>query len=90
MKKNKQRALKNLQDNIDFSSNMISEVSSKYLYDFDFEALNTPLSKFLEDKNIKAIEIFEKTQKDAVVSIGEKKHYIKLLKKILYGRMESF
>jgi len=79
--KNKQRVLKNLQENIDFSSNMIAEVSAKYLYDFDFEALNTPLIKFLEDKNIKAIEVYEKTQKKPVVSIGKKQEQYKVVKK---------
>lgn len=79
--KNKQRVLKNLQENIDFSSNMIAEVSAKYLYDFDFEALNAPLIKFLEDKNIKAIEVYEKTQKKPVVSIGKKQEQYKVVKK---------
>ncbi len=79
--KNKKAILRNLEQNIAFTSNMIVEVSSKYLYDYDFEALENPLTQFLKHDYIKRIAIIEKIEKKSVAVIGEMDPKYKLLQK---------
>lgn len=79
--KNKKTVLQNLEKNIQFTSNMIVEVSSKYVYDYDFEALEKPLTQFLKHEYIKRIAIIEKIEKKPVAVVGEANPKYKLLQK---------
>ncbi len=79
--KNRDSVLINQQKEIAFIASMAVEISVNYLYDFDFEALETPLLKLLSYEAIKAIEVYEGKQEKPVVALGKQEKNYKTIKK---------
>lgn len=89
--KDKNDRLEYEKQNIEFLAKMISKISAQYVYDFDIENISLSLEEFLTVNNIKAIEVFEKSNneifsalyKDENKNLDNKYKFIK--KDIIWG-----
>ncbi|MFA9373229.1 MAG: ATP-binding protein [Poseidonibacter sp.] len=72
--KDKNDRLEYEKQNIEFLAKMISRISAQYVYDFDIENISLSLEEFLEVENIKAIEVFEKSNNEVFSALYKDKN----------------
>ena len=72
--KDKNDRLEYEKQNIEFLAKIISRISAQYVYDFDIENISLSLKEFLEVKNIKAIEVYEKSNNEVFSALYKDKN----------------
>lgn len=88
--KNKINTIEELKKNVKVTSDMIVEISVDDVWNFTFENLKQPLTKYLELDYIKGIEIYEDIESDPNIVVGKiKKDFKKIEKKIMRSNGET-